>query len=213
MSSSFPVDLTSVLTGASVGQLGYWRRGNHLLVPEISSRPALYSFRDLLALRTVVNLRRTHSLQAIRTAFSSLREFDLTEHPSQYQLVAHGKSIVLIQEGQEAIDLVKSPGSYLLATMDDIFAQFETKTGRRVVDFRAPRPHLEVRERRLGGWPTAENTRVPFDSIAALMATGEVSASQVQHYYPSVTAEAAMDAVSFADEVAGARKAGVPRAA
>lgn len=206
MSSSFPVDLTSVLTGASVYQLGYWRRKNHLLVPEISSRPALYSFRDLLALRTVVRLRRTHSLQAIRTAFNSLREFDLTEHPSQYQLRAHGKSIVLVQQGQ-AMDLVKSPGSLLLATMDDIFAQFETRSGRRVVDFLAPRPHLDIREKRMGGWPTAENSRVPFDTIAALMATGEVSASEVQHYYPSVTPEAAADAASFADEVAATRKA------
>jgi DNA-binding transcriptional MerR regulator len=78
--SSFPVDLTSVLTGASVGQLRYWRRKNRLLVPELYARPALYSFRDLLALRTVVRLRRTHSLRAIRTAFGNLREFDLTEH-------------------------------------------------------------------------------------------------------------------------------------
>ncbi|HEY5878035.1 MAG TPA: DUF433 domain-containing protein [Nakamurella sp.] len=208
MSSSFPVDLTSVLSGASVGQLRYWRRKDRLLlVPEISANPALYSFRDLLALRTVVRLRRTHSLQAIRTAFSNLREFDLTEHPSQYHLVAHGKSIVLIQEGKEAMDLVKSPGSYLLATMDDIFAQFETRNGRRVVDFLAPRPHLAVRETRLGGWPTAENSRVAYDSIAALMATGEVSAADVPHYYPSVTPEAATDAASFAAEVAAVNKA------
>ncbi len=208
MSSSFPVDLTAVLTGASVGQLRYWRRQDRrLLVPEISSNPALYSFRDLVALRTVVRLRRTHSLQAIRTAFSNLREFDLTEHPSQYQLVAHGKSIVLIQEGKEAMDLVKSPGSYLLATMDNIFAEFETRSGRQVVDFLAPRPHLAIREKRLGGWPTAENSRVPYDSIAALMATGEVSAADVPHYYPSVTPEAAADAASFAAEVAAAHKA------
>ena len=203
--SSFPVDLTSVLTGASVGQLRYWRRqSRQLLVPEVSAKPTLYSFRDLLALRTVVRLRRSHSLQAIRTAFGNLREFDLTEHPSQYQLVAHGKSIVLIREGEEAIDLVKSPGSYLLATMDDIFAQFEARNGRQVVDFLAPRPHLAVRERRLGGWPTAENSRVPYDSIAALMATGEVGAADVPHYYPSVTPEAAKDAASFAAEVAAA---------
>jgi uncharacterized protein (DUF433 family) len=105
------------------------------------------------------------------------------------------------------MDLVKSPGgSYQLATMDDIFAQFETRSGRRVVDFLAPRPHLEVREKRMGGWPTAENSRVPFDSIAALMATGEVCAEDV-HFYPSVTAEAAMDAASFADEMAAVHRA------
>lgn len=206
--SSFPVDLTSVLTGASVGQLAYWRRpSRQLLVPEVSAKPALYSFRDLLALRTVVRLRRTHSLQAVRTAFNSLREFDLTEHPSQYQLVAHGRSIVLIQEGAEAMDLVKSPGSYLLATMDDIFAQFETRNGRQVVDFLAPRPHLAVWEKRLGGWPTAENSRVPYDSIASLMATGEVAAGDVPYYYPSVTPAAATEAASFAAKVAAAHQA------
>ena len=199
----FPIGLTAVLSGASPRQLAYWRKPTApLLVPEQGSSPrVLYSFRDVLALRTVVKLRTDTSLQSIRAAFRTLQNFDLTEHPSRYHLVGHGNSIVLVTSDDVAIDLVRDPGARLLATMDDIFAGFVNKGGREVVNFLHPRPHLDVREHRLGGWPTAADTRVPFDSVAQLMATGEVSPEEVSRFYPTVTAEAARDAYDLAAEV------------
>ena len=200
----FPVDLASVLSGASLSQLAYWRRAaNPILMPEHGTIPrALYSFRDVVALRTVVKLRRDTSLQAIRSAFRTLHDFDLTAHPSEYRLVSHGSSIVLVTK-DEAMDLVKNPGSLMLATLDGVFAEFTNKQGRQVVDLIHPRPHLDVREHRLGGWPTAQDTRVPYDSVALLMATGEVGPEDVARFYPTVSAAAAADALDFAREVEG----------
>lgn len=197
---TFPVNLTSALTGATVGQLAYWRQTG-LLVPEDGRRPrALYSFRDLVALRTVVHLRRSSSLQSVRRAFAQLERMDLTDHPSQYRLVAQGRSIALVQEDR-AVDLVTQPGHEVLATLADIFEPFTTPRGRKVVDFTHPRQNIEVRERRLGGWPTIRSTRVPYDSIANLVRGGEVSPEQVPLYFPTVSPDAVKDAVDFASEV------------
>lgn len=204
---SFPVEVTSVLTGATLGQLAYWRQTD-LLVPEIERRPrALYSFRDLVALRTVVHLRRVNSLQAVRRAFRELERMDLTAHPATYSLASRGRSIVLLHEDGGQTDLVRHPGDEVITNLADVFAPFETDRGRQVVDFRRPRHHIQVREHRMGGWPTIEGTRIPYDTIALLVADGTVPPERVSAYYPTVTPDAVSDAVSFADEVESARPA------
>lgn len=199
---SFPVDLASALTGASVAQLHNWRRTD-LLTPEIQDNPVRYSFRDLVALRAFVRLRSKVPLQRIRKGMNKMREWDLTEHPSTYQLLTDGDSVFL-EEGGTAVDLVRKPGQQVLLTLEDVFAPFENLQGREVVDFRRPRPKLEVKEQRLGGWPTVADTRVPYDTVAKLVAGG-VDPGDIPRFYPSVEADAAMDALDFHKEVAQVR--------
>jgi uncharacterized protein (DUF433 family)/DNA-binding transcriptional MerR regulator len=175
-----------------------------VLEPEVASRPRiLYSFRDILALRTIVKLRRDVSLQKVRRAFDSLRtDLELTDHPSAYRLVAHGSSIALVHD-DGATDLVKKPGHELLVTMDDVIAEFENFRGDRVVNLLHPRPGVEVKPGRLSGWPTVRNTRVGYDTVADLVAGG-VAPTEVSDYYPTVAAEYVADAVDFAEEVSRA---------
>jgi uncharacterized protein (DUF433 family) len=198
---AFPVAETSVLSGASVGQLHNWRR-TQLFVPEVESqnKPMLYSLRDIVALRSVVKLRSVKSLQKIRRAFSNMSMLDLTEHPSHYSLVDTGPSILVVRVDGEAVDVLEHPGQTTLARMTEILAEFETPRGR-VVDLRRPRRHLEVREQRLGGWPTIEGTRVPFDVVADLIFDGRIEPSEVHSYYPGVSAAAASDALDFARSI------------
>lgn len=56
---AYPEALTAALGGVTVHQFYRWRSGSSpLLVPETSStRPIEYSFRDLIAIRMVANLR------------------------------------------------------------------------------------------------------------------------------------------------------------
>jgi len=57
--------MAAALSGATISQLRHWRsvRTGPLLAPEISTAPrAVYSFQDLLALRTFVRLRENTSL-------------------------------------------------------------------------------------------------------------------------------------------------------
>ncbi|MDR0958743.1 MAG: DUF433 domain-containing protein [Propionibacteriaceae bacterium] len=197
---SFPIGVTSVLSGASISQLHRWRRTD-LLVPEINAkRPPLYSFRDVVALRTVVRLRANTSLQKIRQAFGRLPEYDLTEHVSSYMFAVRGSSIA-VQTDEGWLDLVKNPGNFELYTLADIYAPFVTKQGTQVEDFRHPRPHLEVDARRAGGWPVLENTRIGYDVIASAVDNKTLHPEQVSRFYPGVSTAAARDAISFDSEV------------
>jgi DNA-binding transcriptional MerR regulator len=116
----YPSPVAAALSGASLGQLQYWRAGGDsaLLAPELprSGGRVLYSFRDVIALRTFVFLRESVSLQRVRKAVSTLRELGNTEHLSQYRLVTEGSSIILLPpDGDVAIDLVEQPGAGRLA--------------------------------------------------------------------------------------------------
>lgn len=198
----FPTDLTSTLTGASVRQLRRWNTTG-LLVPEVQSkRKLLYSFRDVVALRTVVRLRsEAASLQKMRRAFANMPALDFTEHPSRYQFGTNGKTIVIADAGGNTIDLVKNPGQYQMHSLAEIFASFTTNRGEVVVDFLRPRKHLEIRAGRMGGWPTIADTRIPYDTIANLLADGDIAPEEVSYYYPEVDADAARDALDFHSDV------------
>ena len=196
----FPIELASVLSGASVYQLRRWR-ATGLVPPEANDyRPPLYSFRDIVVLRTVVRLRAETSLQKIRVAFRRMPEYDLTDHLSEYMFAVHGKSISVYTD-EHWLDLVTAPGQYELYTLGDIYEPFTTYRGVEVVDFRRPRPHLEVDARRVGGWPVLENTRIGYDTVARAIDNVTLFAADVARFYPGVTEAAALDAVSFDDEV------------
>lgn len=204
---AYPVDLAVALTGASPDMLYTWNRTD-VLHPELCSDPKaefLYSFRDLVALRTFVKLRNDVSLQTIRKALASLKDLNLTAHPAAYTLVSDGRSVFLVEDN-EATDLVRRERQRVISNLEDIFRGFTHPSGHgEVVDFRAPRPLLEVDERRLGGFPTIRNTRVAYDSVANLLADGTIPIESIGRYYPSVTAESARDAISFHQQVTAKR--------
>jgi len=205
---AYPSELTAALSGATVRQLAYWRRpnasGERLLVPELrqAGRPLLYSFRDVIALRTFVYLRGEHSLQKVRKAVSTLRDLGNRDHLAAYQLVATSTSIIWVDETGAGTDLVRKPRHRVLdVSLADIVAEFDGPE-RRVVDLLRPRNLLGVHPEVCGGYPVVAGTRVLYDQVASLVADG-IPPDRVDYYYPGVTADAALDASSFADEVAG----------
>jgi uncharacterized protein (DUF433 family) len=191
--------MAAALSGATMGQLRHWRqeRGSGpILRPELNAYPALYSFRDVLALRTFAQLRQDASLQKVRVAVGTLRKLGEAEHLSSYRLLADGDSVVLTEQ-DHATDLVKRPGQRVIATMADILEPFAPRPGVVVPHLLRPRDHVSVDPDTQGGTPVITGTRVPFDAVAELMEDG-VPAERVSDYYPGVTAEAARDAAAFA---------------
>jgi uncharacterized protein (DUF433 family)/DNA-binding transcriptional MerR regulator len=200
--------MAAALSGATVYQLRHWRRPTKtrpLLAPAITSTPrAFYSFRDLLALRAFVHLRRNASLQKIRVAIGHLRDLGEVEHLASYCLVSdsHG-NIQLVKGEGEAIDLVQQPGQrQLLVVMGDVIEPFPVRPGVVVPHLLRPRTHLSIDPETQGGIPVIAGTRVPYDAVAGLMCE-DVPAEKVAGYYPAVTAEAARDALDFAVYVDG----------
>src|SRR2546421_12246649 len=105
--------LAAALSGVTTRQLTYWRT-TRVLVPEVSAnRPVLYSFRDLVALRTFAYLRGDRSLQSIRRALRTLADMGETDHLSRYRLESQGRRSIALVKDQGAVDLVERPGQRL----------------------------------------------------------------------------------------------------
>lgn len=196
---AYSTRMAAALSGATMGQLRSWRqdRGKGpILRPELSANPALYSFRDVVALRAFAVLRQDVSLQKVRKALATLKKFGEVEHLSAYKLVAEGDSIVLVEDDR-AIDLVRHPGQRVIATLADIFEEFAPRPGVVIPRLDRPKQHVTVDPETQGGQPVITGTRVPFDAVAELVEDG-IPPEKIADYYPGVSAEAAREAASFA---------------
>jgi uncharacterized protein (DUF433 family)/DNA-binding transcriptional MerR regulator len=196
--------MAAALSGATHSQLRHWRAGRTgpLLAPEIGSSPrALYSFRDLLALRTFVHLREHASLQKIRAAIGNLQALGEAEHLASYRLVSDSQGNIQAITDKEALNLGKSPGQrQLLVVIGEVIEPFPVRGGLIVPHLLQPRDHLAVDPGTLGGVPVIDGTRVPYDAVASLMRDG-VPPEKIAAYYPAVSPEAARDALDFAQYV------------
>lgn len=206
---AFSVQLASALSGASVNQLAYWRKttasSEPLLVPSaVKSRRFLYSWADVVALRTIVYLRQEKSLPRIRTAVGTLARLEDEEwnHLASYRLIGTAATIIVLTPEGRLMDLEKEPGTMLEdVLMRDVLKSFETVDGRAVPDLSRPKPNLSIDPGVLGGYPVIAGTRVPYDIVAGLADDGYSSADIVE-LYPSVAAVAVGDAAAFAGDVA-----------
>lgn len=197
---AYTTGLTAALGGVTAAQLAHWRRQpNPLLLPEFTkSGKVRYSFRDLLAVRIVANLRTEVSLQKIRKAVTNLKSLDDFEHLSNYRLVAEKDTIVWV--GDQPIDILKRPGQHVLVTMRDVLGEFIGWTCATVVPLARPKLGVSIRPGVLRGYPVAENTRVPYDTVASLAADG-FDADAIRGLYPSVDAASVAGAVALDDYV------------
>ena len=178
-----------------------WRR-SELLIPEVSAeRPIEYSFRDLVALRTIARLRAHTSLQQIRKAFESLSEFDMVDHPSEYRFATDGKTVKVWTEDGFMDLSERYKGQFEFYSLEDIYAPFMNRYNKQVPDFRNPMPNLSVDPRRMGGYPTIKDSRVPYSDVAELYMLGELEPGEISDFYPNITDEAARDALSFHNQV------------
>jgi uncharacterized protein (DUF433 family) len=208
---AFPVHLASALSGASVNQLAYWRKrtasSEPLLVPSAEkSGRFLYSWADVVALRTIVYLRQEKSLPRIRKAVGELARLEEAQwgHLSEYQLVRTAATIVVQTPKGQLMDLEKVPGTMLdKVLMADVLGPFATSAGRAVPDLSHPKPNLSIDPGVLGGYPVIAGTRVPYDIVAGLAQEG-YSGADIVELYPSVAIAAVEDAAAFAGDVAAA---------
>lgn len=208
---AFPVPIASVLSGASVDQLAYWRKPTRmalpLLVPETKrSGRYLYSWADVVALRSIVYLRQEKSLPRIRRAVELLRalESDQWEHLARYTLIGTKQSILVRTPAGDLLDLEQQPATVVdEVLMADVLDSFSTRDGRSVPALRKPRPMLTVDPYVLAGYPVIAGTRVPFDVVAGFADEG-VPAAEIIEMYPSVKPESVEDAQDFARQVAKA---------
>ena len=99
------------IVGITYRQLDYWARTD-LVRPSLidaagSGSRRAYTYRDLLELKVIKNLLDAGiKLESVRTVFEYLRE-NLGEDVARVNLVISGNRSVLVQDGEDIIDLVR----------------------------------------------------------------------------------------------------------
>jgi len=115
------------LTGATSRQLNYWD-GKGLVKPSFTPAAGrgsrrLYSYGDLLAIQTVLKLRRENvSLQRIGKCVRYLRKHlpDVSQPLVFCRLITDGQTVYLVRDEETLVDTVKQQGQ--LALLLDIAA-------------------------------------------------------------------------------------------
>ena len=108
---SFSGTKVTEIVGISYRQLDYWTR-TELVVPSInkgegSGRRRRYSYKDLLELRVIKNLIDGGiKVEKIRKIFEFLKD-GLEEDVTTVNLVISGNKTVLVQSGEELVDLLQ----------------------------------------------------------------------------------------------------------
>lgn len=100
MMKEYPTNLVMSLTGATANQLKYWVR-IQLISPEIKSRRAFFSFKDIVTLRILVSLRKKGlSLQKVRLGIARLSETLPEDEPlSRLVIYTDGEDMIVLEKG------------------------------------------------------------------------------------------------------------------
>lgn len=203
---AYAAERASALSGVPWSTVHYWAREG-ILMPSISvSRVKLWSYTDLLGLRTIYWLRKrkvseegwripASTMKEVKRALQKLDELDLTmwtEDERPQVSVDPGGSIHIDVPGWGAQDLA---GRRPLPDMVDLIAPFATALIR-APDLHKPRPNLRIVPGKLSGSPHIAHTRIETTAIASLSGQGFDSA-QIERLYPKAPPLALVEAVDL----------------
>lgn len=204
---AYSAERAAALSGVPKSTVHYWARTD-VLVPSISpERVKLWSFPDLMGLRTIYWLRQDKALdeghdipkttmRAVRAALADLRDLQVElwneeAGPSVAvdragRIHVRGTNTVVSAEGDRAL------GPDLL----DLVAPFRTREGLRGPNLFAPRPRLRIVPGKLAGSPHVERSRVETQALAAL-ADRDLPLAKIYKLYPSLAPEAVSEALDL----------------
>ena len=208
ISGAYSAERAAALAGVPKSTIYYWARKGHL-VPSVSQRPLLWSYTDLLALRTIYWLRQPKiafdrevpatSMSKVKRALEQLRVLDLG-------LFEEGRPRVAVtSQGDVAINVDASPlrlsdGQYLNPELVDIIGPFEGLEGGKGPDLLWPRPTVQILPRKISGAPHIAGTRLSTQSIYALRDRG-FSLEQLARIYPFASTDALQDSIDLEEQL------------
>jgi uncharacterized protein (DUF433 family) len=208
---AYTADRASALSGVPISTVHYWAR-QETLVPSVSPmRVKLWSYSDLLGLRTIAWLRATkvddngYSIPAttmplVRRALAELRGLDLdlwTDEESPNVGVDRSGTIVL-EPDREPRHL---DGQHLIdAETFDVLRPFDLGVEHRGPDLVKPRPRIRIVPGKLAGAPHVYQTRVETQALAALKVRG-LDATNIARLYPILKLEDVDDALDLEREL------------
>lgn len=191
----YTADRAAALSGVPRSTVHYWSRHN-VLVPSVSpTKVKLWSYTDLMGLRTIYWLRQRKltsegwdvpatAMPAVRRALHALAQLDLvlwTEdgRPS-VRVDPNGEIYIVTDSGPESLAGARP----LDPDMFDLIAPFETRIARGP-DLQAPRPNLRIVPGKLSGSPHIAHSRIETLTVAALASRG-YDTERIERFYPHV---------------------------
>jgi uncharacterized protein (DUF433 family) len=204
---AYNAERTSALAGVPWSTVHDWAR-KQILTPSISpTKVKLWSYTDLMGLRTIYWLRKRKlgtdgwdvpatTMRAVRHALRMLRDLDL-----ELWTEDGGPSVRVNPAGQIFI-LTPDTGPETLAgerpldpDMFDLIAPFETPVSR-APDLAKPRPHLRIVPGKLSGSPHVAHTRLETLAVVALANRG-FDSTRIERLYPTVPPVALVEAIDL----------------
>ena len=212
--TAYQADRAAALAGVPQSTVHYWARTN-VLVPSVSAEKVkLWSFADLMGLRTIAWLRRRKTSAAgydiphatmpkVRRALRALEQLDLslwtTDAGSTVLVDPNGEIVIRHQSG-----LVRPAGhdgelQTVAPDFLDLMAPF-TVDERAGPDLRRPRPRLRIVPGKLAGAPHIERTRLETQAVHALARRG-LEPAKIARLYPFTDVDAIQEAIDLENQL------------
>lgn len=193
----FSEDQVSALTGLSKRRLRYWDREHGFFSPEFTiDGRRVYSFRDLVGLRTVAPLRERVSLQQLRKIDEEIHKEHETPWASLKFYLA-GKEIVYRDPRSERLYSATKPGERVIE-IDLEEVRNETTVALREARRRSDAEIGTVSRRRnvMRGKAVLAGTRIPTELIWEYKNAG-FSVDKILQGFPRLTREDVTQALAY----------------
>jgi uncharacterized protein (DUF433 family) len=209
---AYTADRAAALSGVPRSTVHYWARKGYLAPSVSAERVKLWSYADLMGLRTIYWLRQEKqvdngrdvprtTMPAVLRALEELRALDMSLWTEE-----GGPSVAVDRAGrvhlQLSPEIVEGPARArpLHADLLDLLRPFSTGKDTRGPDLRMPRPRLRIVPGKLSGSPHVVHTRIETIAIAALYGRG-LSTERVHELYPVVDPAAIAEAIDLEEQL------------
>jgi uncharacterized protein (DUF433 family) len=212
--TAYPADRAAALAGVPQSTMHYWARTG-ALVPSVSAEKVkLWSFADLMGLRTIAWLRRRKesaagyeirktTMPAIRRALRALHKLDLSLWAADTgsTVFVDPNGDIVIRDSPGLVRPVGRAGALQTVALDflDLMAPF-TAEDRAGPDLRRPRPRLRIIPGKLAGAPHIEKTRLETQAVHALALRG-IEPERIALLYPFTDLEAIREAIDLENQL------------
>jgi uncharacterized protein (DUF433 family) len=202
----------AALAGVPLSTVGYWAT-HDVVGPSLSkTRPRLWTFSDVVALRIVFWLRHEKPTGAIspmpevRRALRGLRTVGAQlGSPDTSLRVDRGGRIYISVTDDSTWRPIGRHGTTVAGVLSEVLEPLteyvDAMHRTRGPDLRTPRPQLRIIPGKLSGEPHIAGTRIGSETIAALVHDEGLEPAKVVRLYPGLTESAVRECVDLEEQL------------
>lgn len=203
----YSADRAAALSGVPQRTVYYWASHDVWTPSRRMTRPKLWTYSDVLALRIIYWLRKAKPefgvgrspMLEVRRVLDSIRSEGAEIWEEDVRVFVDTSGHVFYST-PDSVWRAAKPGQAVIPGVLDLLAEFPTEENRVGPDLVRPRPRLRIIPGKLSGEPHVEGTRISTLSIAGLLSEG-LSRDQVRELYLDLSGEAIDDAWDLEEQL------------